>query len=804
MLTALRGRRINRIGVRSTLVALSLMLGATAIQADFTPQYLPTINVRPATGTFKIDGELNDPGWQKAARADGFAEISPADQEKPPVESAAWITYDETHLYVALIAWDDPASVRVSMSDRDNIFSDDYFGIMLDTYGDASSGYEIFVNPLGIQGDLKMMSNGDEDMSFDMVFESVGKVTDSGYQVELAIPFASLRFPSEKEQVWRVNFWRDHQRDLRRRYAWAAQDRAESCFMCQWGYLTGIRDIKPGSNLDILPNIVAVQSGSRNQVNDSTSSFDNNKPDAQVSLNARYGLTSNSSVELTINPDFSQIESDAGQINVNTNFGLFFSERRPFFQEGSDLFRTRINAIYTRTINEPKVAGKYTGRFGRTSVAYLVAADESAVMMLPFAEQSIGLMTEKAIVNLARVKHSFGDNSFIGALVTDRRLDDFGYTFMKPGDSVTTAGTGTGGSGTTYGIDGRFRFSQTYRLDFQVLGSSTEEPNAPGMIDTTVSDGYAQQFFDRGRHSVDFDGETFSGHAINAAFIRSTETMSNYLMYWEFSPTFRADNGFQTQNDHRLVLLGSELDFRPNGNWLVEWSPEIEIGRKWDHAGFIDINPTSFNGGSKDEWIRPSVQFSLKGQTNISMSYLNSRERYGDKLFEGISRVTFDVDSRFSEILGGGVNVTHGRGIYRNRLNPEMGRQTDLSVYLSIKLGERLKLNPDFIFARMDHLDPYLEANPDEGKEIYSGYILRNRMTYQFTREWFLRLIVQYNDFSQQVDFEPLLTYKLNPFTKLYVGMSWDFNDNESDGTPRGYDLSQRQVFAKFQYLFRM
>jgi len=211
------------------------------------PNFHPVLDVRPAGGAIEINGDLTDPGWANAAQATGFVEVNPGDNLSPAVQSAAWVTFTESHLYVAMIAWDDPGQVRASLSDRDAIFSDDYFGILFDTYGDFSWGYEIFVNPLGIQGDLRIMSNGNEDISLDLVFESRGIVTDSGYQVELAIPFASLRFPDKPEQTWRWNFWRDRQRDNRFRYSWTAQSRDNDCFVCQWGTLNGLKDVKPAA-----------------------------------------------------------------------------------------------------------------------------------------------------------------------------------------------------------------------------------------------------------------------------------------------------------------------------------------------------------------------------------------------------------------------------------------------------------------------------------------------------------------------------------------------------------------------------
>ncbi|KAA3637293.1 MAG: hypothetical protein DWP97_01120, partial [Calditrichaeota bacterium] len=407
---------------------------------EFRPQFKPTLHVPKVSQSIKVDGKLNEAVWKNAAVAENFAETSPGDQTKPGVDSKALIMYDEHNLYVALIAYDDPSTIRTSYSDRDNIFRDDYFGIMLDTYGDQTWGYEFFVNPYGIQGDLRTTTNSGEDGSFDVVWESIGIVTDSGYQVEIAIPFASLRFPDKEVQTWRVNFWRDHQRDLRRKYAWAATDRDLGCFLCNWGYLTGIENIKSGKNIEIIPNLVTTRAGQRLESKDPSSPFEYDDPEADISVNARYGLTSNSSLELALNPDFSQVESDQTQIDINSTFGLFYPERRPFFQEGSEMFDTWISAIYTRSINDPSVSTKFTGQFGRLGVAYLFAIDETSPILVPLRQQSRFAIAENSTVNIFRARQTFGQDSHLGFTFTDRRYDDFGDNEMHQGGSGTTFG----------------------------------------------------------------------------------------------------------------------------------------------------------------------------------------------------------------------------------------------------------------------------------------------------------------------------------------------------------------------------
>ncbi len=766
-------------------------------------QFKPTINVSRSTGAIKIDGKLDEATWKNAAVANNFIEVGPGDNIAPPVESKALITYDENNLYLAFVAYDNPDEIRASLRERDNIFRDDYFGILFDTYGDLSWSYEIFVNPLGIQGDLRMVSEGGEDGSFDIVFYSEGMITDSGYQVELAIPFASLRFPNNSEQNWRVNFWRDRQRENRNRYSWAAQDRDDPCELCQYGYLTGIKNIRPSSNLEILPNIVSYQTGSLANRSDPNSTFENDDPEAELSLNIRYGISSNSSAELAINPDFSQIESDAGQIDLNNNFGLYFSERRPFFQEGSNLFDTRINVIYTRSINDPDVAGKLTGQFGRTSLAYLVALDNTAPILLPNMEFSLSDQAGNATNNIFRIRRAIGEDSYLGALITDRRLDDWRSidSSYPSGSLVIDTVDYHGGSGSVYGFDGAFRFLSIYRLSFQAVGSHTEEATPSKLTDKFL------YRFDNNRHTMRFDGESFDGHAISVGLSRNARVWGYNLSYSENSPRFRADNGFVNSIDNRTVFFMTNLFFRPNGNWLINWSPSLMLGREWTHSQKFNLDPTSFEGGPVDEWIVPSLYFELKGQTEIRIDYLNSREKYAGHPFEGISRATVRLDSRFSEAVSGGTRYTFGKSIYRSFSNPEMGFIKEASAYVNLKPSQRLFIQIDLDFERMTHRKKYMDANPDSNKVIYSGYILRTRTTYQFTREWYLRLVVQYNDFRERLDIEPLLTWQLNPFSVFYIGMNSNIKSFDKDeyGLNRSqWQQSSRQFFAKFQYLFRI
>lgn len=708
-----------------------------------------------------------------AAVASGFCESNPGDQIKPHVESRALVAYDDNKLYIALIAWDNPRDVRASLCDRDKIFRDDYFGIMLDTYGDAAWGYEIFTNPLGIQGDLRMANGGNEDEGFDIVWESKGQVTDSGYQVEIAIPFASLRFPDKPEQTWRINFWRDQQRDVRRRFSWAAQDRNNPCFMCQWGTLTGIRDIKASTSFELLPTIVAHRSGSR--IDGAWDApFQNENPKADLSLNARYALSSNSSAEITLNPDFSQVESDATQIKVNSVEALYYPERRPFFQEGSDLYQTPIRAMHTRSINSPSVAGKFTGRFGRSSLGYFVARDRDGVVMIPNEEGSfVGENARPSTAQVFRFKQTFFDDSHVGLMVTDRRYK-------------------RGGSGTLVGGDMRFRFLRNYRIE--AMGVATRTAEGEDTLPTSIDRKATQRTFERGRHTLGFDNETFWGNGAMLELTRSADVWSVDIVGTALSPTFRAEDGFVTRNDRRSVEAWSGLTFRPNKPWLRSWGPSLAAGRVWN-----------YNGTRKDEWLVPRVQVVTNGQTEVAVEYVVSRELYSGVWFDGIRRLGVEVNSRFSRSAGVATSIEVGRTISRSLAAPVLGRSFEAYVEGSFKVSQRLRIEPSGQYSHMTY--------PDARKLVFEDYVVRSRFSYQFTREWFLRLVVEYSNFNEYYDwestyhkdsyltFEPLLSYKLNPFTIFYIGATNSHWDHERAGSMR---RNVERFFTKFQYLFKI
>jgi len=340
---------MHRYSIIAGLVTALLPGCFAAASAEFEPNTLPELQVRRSVGAIEIDGKLDDAGWAGAARATNWSETWPGDNVEPEIGHEAWMTYDDENLYFCFIVTEDPSQVRASLRDRDEVWRDDYVGLILDTYGTGAWAYELFVNPRGVQMDLRWTPNG-EDMGFDVVWESEGRMTDTGWQVEVRIPLRSMRFPDKAVQEWRATFWHNRPRESRLRYSWAAGDRDNPCWPCTWGTIKGIENVSGGGSIAVLPSVTAFDARGLDDPGDPNSDFKHQDSNIEFGIGARYAISSSYAAEATINPDFSQVESDVAQIDANTTFALFFPERRPFFQEGSDLYDSYINAIYTRSM----------------------------------------------------------------------------------------------------------------------------------------------------------------------------------------------------------------------------------------------------------------------------------------------------------------------------------------------------------------------------------------------------------------------------------------------------------------------
>jgi hypothetical protein len=771
-------------------VIFLIVPGLVKSEDQFAPVYRPSLSIQRAAGEIKVDGWLNDPGWQSAATVDHFVESAPGDQTKPPVRTLAMLTYDNDYLYVGMIGFTDPTLVRASLCERDRTPGDDNLGIFIDTYGDAAWAYVFYANAYGVQYDAMWSNSFGTDTEYDLIWESAGQITDSGFQVELAIPFASLRFPNREKHEWRVEFHRYHEREVTYELTWCAYDRDESCWPCQWGTVTGIENVTPGKGIEIIPALVGYQSGQSTTIPRGDGMTDslgwtNLDPDGELSLSTKYSIGSNATAELAFNPDFSQVEADADQIDVNSPTALSFPEKRPFFQEGRDLFQTLYDVVYTRSINDPAVAAKFTLRKGSTSIGYLGAYDEHSPVIIPFEDFSTSdLPGGKSASNILSARHNFSDNSQLGLLMTDRRFDG-------------------GGAGTALSLDGMLRLTKSLKWSWQAIATHTTEPNdtvftAPGYLDRFDDDtatNLNDQLFD-GQHTAGFNGESFWGHGLIS--ILELETGNFYLSsrMSEVSPTFRLDNGFETRNNRRQASVVSYYVFRFDQGLLRSICPQVLPVRIWNTDGTV-----------KEESIDLNLSIDLrKSQIRGCTDYTVGSELYRGIQFKRVWSFHQCMSMVPSKVLAFGGNINYGNQIAYSR--QAMGRQTGLGLWCDLMPHERVQLENSYTHVR--------SKQTETGEELFNGFIARSRMSVQFSRELSVRFVVQYNEFSRAWDFDPLITYKLNPFTLFYIGTTYDYEKDycldpsgdfyaaageESCDMTR---LKSRQFFIKLQYLFQL
>ncbi len=749
------------------LLALTLLLSprvgsaqSTSADTAYHPVLNPSLNVTRRVGAITLDGDLSDPGWEHAARTSTFTLCFPHPMLRPPVTTDALVTYDDDYLYVAMIAHDPhPENIRHTMIGRDNIFSDDFMGLILDTYGDAKKAFEIYINPQGVQGDLFWTATN-EDITYDLIYDGESKITADGWQTELRIPFRSLRFPSVAVQNFHVSFWRSYPRDVVYKMGSSPIDFRQPCWFCQLGPLTGIENIPHSGSFELLPSLASTQSAALTAPSGAAGSHLINDPvKLKPSLGLDYSLGTASSIEATINPDFSQVESDAARVSVNTTFALFYPEHRPFFQDGSDLFNTYLSAIYTRSIDDPLAAVKLLHRDPTLSVAYLGGYDLHSPVIIPLEERSIVLPdVGKSYSNIIRVSKTLGSDTYLGALVTDRRYDDKG-------------------SNTVAGIDGRLRLFENVAVIGQGLWSGTVEPNTHTVGDSST--------FDNGLHTTEYDGERFGGTAAFVQIERLTPTLDAHIGYQATNPAFRAGNGSFFNNDLQIAVAMAKYKFPiidpPSWlKWLVEADPMLSAEYDWNYQHETKLRE-----------LKPLLHLDLTAQSSIWYFERFYTEQFHGIVFDNMKQWDVGGQTSFDAHLSLYGEITAGRTIARNAAIPFAGEGIDVSATATLKPIGSLLIEPSYIFSQL---------KKDDGSVYYNGSIYRSRFTYQFTRELDARIVAQYDGFSQQFEFDPLVTYKLNPFSSFYFGSTHDF---ATIGGTRNLQPTARQFFAKVQYLIQ-
>jgi hypothetical protein len=426
------------------LVQVSGVQSGTAVEGKGSP----TADIPRLESDVQIDGRLDEPVWSRATRLTGFWQYQPVDGRPAEEKTEVLAWYAPDAIYFAIIAYDrSPRTIRATLADRDNIENDDHVVLDLDTFHDRRRAFFFGVNPLGVQSDgvrsegagqVSSLIPGSTDKNPDFTWDSKGRITERGYEVEIRIPFRSLRYPGSGPQTWGFNVTRVVQR-TGYTDTWTDVRRANASFLGQEGAIGGLHDMRHGVTVEAQPFVTATANGSR----DVSGEFTRHDVNPDAGLNLRLGFSSYA-LDATVNPDFSQVESDEGQVTVNERFALFFPEKRPFFLEGIELFGSPQTLVYTRRIVNPKAGAKLTGKFGQLGVAHLTAVDETGA--------------DDAWFNVTRLRRDFGKNSIAGVTFTNRDqpgahnrvlAGDFRYVWglyyaqFQYGRSWTTDGLGS-------------------------------------------------------------------------------------------------------------------------------------------------------------------------------------------------------------------------------------------------------------------------------------------------------------------------------------------------------------------------
>jgi hypothetical protein len=723
-------------------------------QAHPTGQTKDEIHSVPHTlDSLLLDGVLNESFWERALVIELPYEIDPGENIPAKVRTECLIITGPKSLYVAFRAHDpDPSAVRAHYMDRDAAWDDDWVFITLDPFFDQRRGFQFLANPLGIQMDslLNEVGSSEEqvDITWDAIWDASGKITPEGYVVEMEIPFTTLRFPKEaREQKWGFQALRHYPRDFSYYFRATPWNRNRSCMLCENLTLLGFEGASPGKNIEINPAVVMNRTDRRESL--PQGGLERGKAKSDLGLSGRWGITPNIMANAAVNPDFSQVEADIAQLEINRRFALFYPEKRPFFLEGADLFITPLSASYTRTLADPAWGLKLTGKEKRSAFGILVSEDETTNLLLPANQGSrLEFMEQNAVSTVLRYRQDVGRQSTVGVLVTDRRGKDYSNSIV--------------------GADGHIQLSSVDKLKLQFLYSRTSYP------EYVVADlGQPKGFF--------------ADRALSLAYLHEARDWNCWVKYEDLGRNFRADVGFIPRVDLKTKEAGGRrIIWGDSGKWFRKWIFTLKGSVFHDHSG----NMT-------DRMLLASGEYNGPLQSILNLGLVVGREVW--------TGIPFDQEylQLESSIRPSGSLLLTLKGKFGDAVDYVGSRRADVVQVqpgFSWFLGRHLQISFDHALERLDVA----------GGRLYLANLSQTRIVYQFSVRTFVRAIVQYLDldrnlnlysvepdpFSRHLFTQFLFSYKINPQTLFFLG----YSDNHF-GRP-GIDLDQRDrtFFVKISY----
>ncbi|BED91178.1 hypothetical protein PspMM1_36460 [Pseudoalteromonas sp. MM1] len=703
-----------------------------------------------------VDGVLDEPHWQNATLLPIAFQDEPNEKGTPPVKTDAYMYEDGSNLYVAFVAEDpQPSEITASLRDRDTLWQDDTVILIIDTFNDERSAYEFYVNPLGAQGDTRMSDTDgwQSDPSWDAIWDSAGQITDQGYVVEMRIPFKALRFPeNQTDLTWGFALMRNYQRDVLYQLSNMGFDRDIKCSLCQFDKLIGFKNIKASKNLQLTPTLTALRNDSKPTL---PGQWDNGDIDTEAGLDLRWGVTQDAVINATINPDFSQIESDALELDVNTTYSIYYAEKRPFFLDGASYFKSSLfELLYTRTIAEPEIGAKLTGKTGQHSYAFMYADDNNSTILLPTNQGSgFAILEDKTHAAAARYQYDIGQQGTIGLSTTHRENDDYYNTVLS--------------------VDGSYWFNQSDLLTYQV--ATTDSKNSDFLTSS---------------YNL---SKTQSDEAYALEFTRDKRDYNLFASYENIGKDYRTDLGYQEKVDYENVGFGGgQTWYADESGLLTSWSYEADWDKTWAQNG--DLLEEEYQGF-----------ITLKGQKQsiFEIGLLHRYENYNDAFYnQNIGFVYTGFKPKNNIWLS-------FYGEYGSRIdyaNEQIGDSYATQTQVTWDINDHWQVDATHNYSILD--------NP-QGERVYTANLLDFRLYYKFSMRAMLKLILQFEDIDRNKDAyyyqvshinkdygsQLVYSYKINAQTLFYLGYS---DKSYQDDSLKHVERDQRTFFTKVSYAWQL
>ena len=695
-------------------------------------------------------------------------QFQPGDGVAASERTDVYLGYDSKNIYAVWVCFDrTPGLLRAHLTRRENIWDDDTVDLWLDTFDDQHHAYEFMVNPLGVQADGIETEGQGEDFSFDTLWYSRGRRTAQGYVVWMAIPFKSLRFTDADVQKWGILLERRIPRNNEVDF-WPTLTKRISGLLPQESHATGLEGIAPARNMQFIPYGLARSFRSLDTRDPVLPAWSQAPLKMDGGLDSKIILRDSFVLDTTVEPDFSQVETDDPQVTVNQRFAVYFPEKRPFFLENASYFQTPINLFFTRNIANPQYGARLTGKSGPYSVGVLFADDRAPGLEVAPSDPLAGT---RAYYGIGRISRDIlGNGSNVGLMYTDREFQ--------------------GSENRVGGVDGRIRLNQNWSTSFQAVESST---------------------YDRPTNTY------AAGPAIAFTLDETSRSFGYNFNYADYSDGFETLTGFYGQTDiHNLHNWLRYRWYPGNNRWLVSAGPNFSNYETVDHEG------DQIGWGYMPEW-----QFNFQRNTNLAFGYAEESETLRPRDYSALghnqayprSTKYVRASSHYFRQFSFGADYRYGRKLVYDApdgVAPYLGRRTSLNFWTTLRPLDRLEVDNSYILSRY--------RDVPTGLAIFNNHIVQTKWNYQFTREWSARAIVQYDavladprftslDTTKGVAANFLITYLVHPGTALYVGYNSSLdNINRQLGydpsgnllrTANGFLNDGREIFVKVSYLLR-